>query len=97
MCHSDRKGGGSFGESNLWKGNEGKKIVLSQLEFRVPRISKSVQEGRFHEGKEIAIIKMMGSTCPTQHHLSADHTLQQHCCQNSNLIFTVQIKNCREF
>jgi hypothetical protein len=76
MCQLDRKCGGSFGESKLWNSNEGGgKNVLSQLEFRVPRSSQSVQEGRFHEGKGIAIIKTMGPTRPTQHHLSADYTL----------------------
>jgi hypothetical protein len=65
----------------------------------VPNFNKGqpVQEGCCHEEKEYTILKKMEPTHPTQHHLSADYTFQQHCCQNSNIIFTRQIKNCREF
>jgi hypothetical protein len=34
----------------------------------------------------------MGPVHLTQHHLSEDYILQQHCCQNSNLILKLPIK-----
>jgi hypothetical protein len=41
--------------------------------------------------------KTMRHSHLTPRHLPGDHSLQQHCCQNSNLIFAVEIKNYREF
>jgi hypothetical protein len=41
MCRLDRKGGGNYTKSKLWKG---KNFVLSQREFRVPKRGQSVYE-----------------------------------------------------
>jgi len=54
ICRLDRKGGGNFAESKLWKG---KNFVLSQREFRFPKRGQSVYEEWLHEEKGNAIFK----------------------------------------
>jgi len=97
ICRLDRKGGGNFAKSKLWKGEEEKLLCCpsgsSEFQTRVSQFMKI----DCMEKKAMLSSKTMRQSHLTPRHLPGDHSLQQHCCQNSNLIFVVRIKNYREF
>jgi hypothetical protein len=61
MCHLHRKDGGKFGKSELWKGEEGTRLVLSQWKVKLAQRGQAVQEISSHLEKGNTIPKTDGN------------------------------------
>jgi hypothetical protein len=97
MCNLDRNGGGNFAISKLWKGEEAKILCCPSGRSEFQKGIGQFMTNDCMKKKAILSSKTIRHYHLTPSHLPGDHSLQQHCCQNSDLIFTVQMKNYREF
>ena len=58
----------------------------------IPEVVNQFMKNDSVKKKTMLYSKLMGPIHPTWHHLSEDYSLQQHCCQNTNLILKLPIK-----
>ena len=93
MWNLDRKDRAKFGNSKVWKRDAAKKKVCR------PNGNSDFKEGENQSKESDSVDKKamlsstkMGKFHPTQSHFSAEYSLQPHCSQNTNPIFTVLSK-----
>jgi len=96
MCYWNRKCGKMSGNWKLWNGEVAKKPVLAQWDFRHWRRGKLVKEKWFRGEKGNAVFSVDGTCYRTQTHFSAEYSLQWHCFQKTNPIYTL-LRNTLSF
>jgi hypothetical protein len=83
MCSLDRKGGGNFAKLKLWKGEEATFLCCRRVSSEFQKGISQFMMNDCMKKKAMLSSKTIRHSHLTPRHLPGDHSLQQHCCQNS--------------